>query len=445
MSARPLSGSITAIVTPMHDSGAVDHQSFARLVDYQVSGGSAGLVIGGSTGESVTLGDDELLAMIRDARSGAGQHLLLVAGAGSSSTAHAVQRARQLSSSGVDALLVATPAYNRPTQEGLYRHFAAIAAESTLPVILYNVPSRTAVDLLPATVARLAQLPRIVGIKEAVPSMERIRELVSLCGSGFTVLSGDDPTARDAVANGARGVISVTANVAPAGMSAMIAAALRGESAEAARIDHLAGAPACSARLRAQPHSLQVRARPSRSHGRGAAPAAHAALRRAPAPGGCRVAQRGSALRAAAQGVRLMSSPLVRWSLRAVLVSSFTLLAGCGLFRGSSCAKPGAYMQSKEVAPLRIPDGLDAAGHARRAENPRRAARRGTRRAAYQGRALSRPAAEIFERAGCNASAGCAARTGPLTSTSARARHWVQCAASRPPRERGRTHFNFRP
>ncbi len=237
MSARPLSGSITAIVTPMHDSGAVDHQSFARLVDYQVSGGSAGLVIGGSTCESVTLGDDELLAMIRDARSGAGQHLLLVAGAGSSSTAHAVQRARQLSSSGVDALLVATPAYNRPTQEGLYRHFAAIAAESTLPVILYNVPSRTAVDLLPATVARLAQLPRIVGIKEAVPSMERIRELVSLCGSGFTVLSGDDPTARDAVANGARGVISVTANVAPAGMSAMIAAALRGESAEAARID----------------------------------------------------------------------------------------------------------------------------------------------------------------------------------------------------------------
>jgi 4-hydroxy-tetrahydrodipicolinate synthase len=130
-----------------------------------------------------------------------------------------------------------TPAYNRPTQEGLYRHFAAVAAASGLPLVLYNVPSRTAVDLAPETVGRLAKLPGIVAVKEAVASMERIRELVAATGTGFDVLSGDDATARTAVAAGARGVISVTANVAPEAMARMMAAALRGEAAEAARID----------------------------------------------------------------------------------------------------------------------------------------------------------------------------------------------------------------
>jgi 4-hydroxy-tetrahydrodipicolinate synthase len=137
----------------------------------------------------------------------------------------------------LDGLLVVTPAYVRPTQEGLYRHFAAVAEATRVPVIAYNVPSRTAVDLLPATVARLAQLPRLAGIKEAVPDMGRSRELVASCGEKFVVLSGDDPTAREAVYAGARGVISVTANVAPRLMVDMMSAALRGDRATADRID----------------------------------------------------------------------------------------------------------------------------------------------------------------------------------------------------------------
>ena len=163
--------------------------------------------------------------------------LPIVAGVGGSNTVAVAERARALDASGADALLVVTPAYNRPTQEGRYRHFAAVATASGLPLVLYNVPSRTAVDLLPETVGRLAKLPRVVAVKEAVASIERIRELVAACGPDFDVLSGDDATAREAVAAGARGVISVTANVAPVAMARMIAAALRGDVAEAERID----------------------------------------------------------------------------------------------------------------------------------------------------------------------------------------------------------------
>ena len=143
-------------------------------------------------------------------------------GVGSSSTAASVERARRFAQLPVDGLLVVTPAYNRPTQEGLYRHFAAVAEASAKPVILYNVPSRTAVDMLPATVGRLSQLERIGAVKEAVPGPERVRELLAACRPGFVVLSGDDATAREAILAGARGVISVTANVAPRAMAAMV-------------------------------------------------------------------------------------------------------------------------------------------------------------------------------------------------------------------------------
>jgi 4-hydroxy-tetrahydrodipicolinate synthase len=163
--------------------------------------------------------------------------MALIAGVGGSSTAAVAARAQALGGAGVDALLVATPAYNRPTQEGLYRHFAAIAAAASVPVLLYNVPSRTAVDLLPATVGRLAELPRIVGIKEAVADLARIRELQGLARAGFCVLSGDDATACAAVLAGARGVISVTANVVPAAVAAVMGAALRGERELATQID----------------------------------------------------------------------------------------------------------------------------------------------------------------------------------------------------------------
>jgi 4-hydroxy-tetrahydrodipicolinate synthase len=231
------SGSLVAIVTPMHPDGAIDWAAWERLLALHLAAGTSGIVVGGTTGESATLTDEELLALLERARQQLAGRVTLIAGAGSSSTAASVERARRLSAAGVDGLLVVTPAYNRPTQEGLYRHFEAVAAASTVPVVLYNVPSRTAVDLLPATVWRLAKLPRIIAVKEAVPSMERVRELVAQTPKEFVVLSGDDASAASAIAHGARGVISVTANVVPQAMAGMIAAALRGDREGAARLD----------------------------------------------------------------------------------------------------------------------------------------------------------------------------------------------------------------
>ena len=180
--------------------------------------------------------------MLARAREQVAGRMKLVVGCGTSSTASTVERVQRYSARGADALLLVTPAYNRPSQEGLYRHFEAAAQAATVPVILYNVPSRTAVDLLPETVARLAQLPRIIGIKEAVASMQRVKELAAVCPAGFMQLSGDDATVRDAIRNGAHGVISVTGNVAPELMSRMIHAALARDEALAAELDaRLAG------------------------------------------------------------------------------------------------------------------------------------------------------------------------------------------------------------
>jgi 4-hydroxy-tetrahydrodipicolinate synthase len=230
-------GSLVAIVTPMRLDGSLDPEAWDRLLDWHLAAGTSGVVIGGTTGESVTLTDAELAELVGRACERLRGRLPVIAGVCGSSTASVVERARALGRSGADALLVVTPAYNRPTQEGLYRHFAAVAGAAGVPLVLYNVPSRTAVDLLPETVARLAKLPGIAAVKEAVPSIDRIRELVAAGGPGFDVLSGDDATAREAVAAGARGVISVTANVAPEAMARMMAAALRGDAAAAARID----------------------------------------------------------------------------------------------------------------------------------------------------------------------------------------------------------------
>jgi 4-hydroxy-tetrahydrodipicolinate synthase len=161
----------------------------------------------------------------------------VIAGAGTSSTADTVERVGWLSQLPIDGLLLVTPAYNRPTQEGLYLHFAAAAAAARKPVLLYNVPARTAVDMKPATVARLSKVAGIVGVKEAVPEALRVRELIDSCGKDFVVLSGDDATARASIAAGARGVISVTANVAPRAMSEMVATALAGDGTGAQRLD----------------------------------------------------------------------------------------------------------------------------------------------------------------------------------------------------------------
>ena len=236
------SGSLVAIVTPMRADGALDLAAWSRLIDMHLQNGTAGIVVGGTTGESATLSDSELKELTERACAQVERRIPVIAGAGTSSTATTVERIRWLSQLPVDALLVVTPAYNRPTQEGLYRHFAAAAQATRVPLIPYNVPARTAVDMLPETVARLSQLPPIVAVKEAVPRIERIRELKERCGEGFDVLSGDDATAREAVLAGAGGVISVTANVAPRAMAELIGAAAQGERERAERIDASLGA-----------------------------------------------------------------------------------------------------------------------------------------------------------------------------------------------------------
>jgi len=230
-------GSLVALVTPMQPDGSIDFDAWSRLIEFHVANGTTGIVVAGSTGESATVTDPELRDLLVRARRTLGKRALLIANAGTSSTATSVERARWISELEVDALLIASPSYVRPTQQGLYLHFEAIAANSGIPVLLYNVPSRTAVDLLPATVARLSRLPRIAGIKEAVGEAARVRELVATCAENFKVLSGDDLTARDAIGVGAAGVISVTANVAPRAMADMVAAALLGDRAGATQID----------------------------------------------------------------------------------------------------------------------------------------------------------------------------------------------------------------
>jgi 4-hydroxy-tetrahydrodipicolinate synthase len=231
------SGSLVAIVTPMRPDGAVDFGAWERLVELHLASGTSGIVVGGTTGESATLSDSELWELTERACAQARKRIQIVAGVGTSSTATTVERAKRLSELPIDGLLIVTPAYNRPTQEGLYQHFAAVSRACRTPVIMYNVPARTAVDMLPMTVQRLSQLPGIVAVKEAVPDLERVRELVAACPKDFAILSGDDATARRSILAGARGVISVTANVAPRAFADMVGAAMNGDAAGAERLD----------------------------------------------------------------------------------------------------------------------------------------------------------------------------------------------------------------
>jgi 4-hydroxy-tetrahydrodipicolinate synthase len=231
------SGSLVAIVTPMRPDGAVDLEGWMRLLDFHLANGTSAVVVGGTSGESPTLRELELRELTLRACERVRGKLAVIVGAGTSSTSTTVERVRWLSDLPIDGFLLVTPAYNRPTQEGLYQHFAAAAAASAKPILLYNVPGRTAVDMQPATVARLSRVARIAGVKEALPEPGRVRELVDVVTRGFAVLSGDDATAREAIAAGARGVISVTANVAPRAMSEMVAAAIGGDAARASELD----------------------------------------------------------------------------------------------------------------------------------------------------------------------------------------------------------------
>ena len=232
-----ITGSIVALVTPMRADGAVDHEALAKAVDRVIEAGSAAIVSVGTTGESATLDVDEHTEVIRRTIDVAAGRVPIIAGTGANSTTEAIHLTEAAKAAGADAALLVTPYYNKPPQEGLYRHFKAVAEAVDIPQILYNVPGRTAVDMLPATVERLADVPNIVGIKEAKGDLDRVRELVALGLPDFALYSGDDATARDSILLGFDGDISVTANVAPEGMARMCAAALAGDAETAAAID----------------------------------------------------------------------------------------------------------------------------------------------------------------------------------------------------------------
>jgi len=231
------SGSMVAIVTPMGADGGLDWPAWDRLLDFHVREGTDGIVIAGTTGESPVLRLDEIEELTRRAVARCGGKIKLIVGTGTNSTQSTIARTRALSRLGVDGVMLVTPYYNKPPQEGLYRHFMASADASAVPVILYNVPSRTAVDLLPGTVARLARHPQIVALKEALASLGRAREILAAVPADFTLLSGDDATLLDLIGAGGKGVISVTANVAPRRMHEVCAAALGGDMAGARALD----------------------------------------------------------------------------------------------------------------------------------------------------------------------------------------------------------------
>jgi 4-hydroxy-tetrahydrodipicolinate synthase len=237
-----IQGSLVAIVTPMHADGSVDEPAFRSLIDWHIEQGTDAIVAVGTTGESATLDEPEhcdALALVVEHAAG---RIPIIAGTGANSTTEAISLTRCAYEAGADACLLVTPYYNKPTQEGLYLHHRAVAEAVDIPQILYNVPGRTAVDMLPETVARLAGVANIVGVKEATGDLQRIARLRELVADDFAIYSGDDATAREAILAGANGDISVTANVAPAAMHAMCAAALAGDAAKAAEIDaNLAG------------------------------------------------------------------------------------------------------------------------------------------------------------------------------------------------------------
>lgn len=230
-------GSMVALVTPMREDGAVDDDSLAGLIEFHIGQGTDALVAVGTTGESATLDEHEHCELIRRVVELTAGRVPVIAGTGANSTTEAISLTRCALKAGADACLLVTPYYNKPTQEGLYLHHKAVAEAVPIPQILYNVPGRTACDMLPETVERLADISNIVGIKEATGSLDRARDILARCGDRLDLYSGDDATALDVMLLGGKGVISVTANVAPRAMHEMCAAALAGDEARARAID----------------------------------------------------------------------------------------------------------------------------------------------------------------------------------------------------------------
>jgi 4-hydroxy-tetrahydrodipicolinate synthase len=233
-----IQGSLVAIVTPMFADGQIDYDSYRRLVDWHIEQGTAAIVAVGTTGESPTVTVQEHVEIIRVTVEQARGRVPVIAGTGANSTAEAIELTKQAKSVGAAMTLQVVPYYNKPNQEGLFQHFKAIAEQGGLPVILYNVPGRTVADLHNDTVIRLAQLPNIIGIKDATGDLARGTDLLRRVPKGFSVLSGNDDSALGLILLGGQGVISVTANIAPAAMAQMCAAALRGDLVTARQLNN---------------------------------------------------------------------------------------------------------------------------------------------------------------------------------------------------------------
>jgi 4-hydroxy-tetrahydrodipicolinate synthase len=229
-------GSMTALVTTMREDGAVDEEAFKRFVDWQIAQGTQGLIPVGTTGESPTLSHDEHRRVVEIAIKAAGGRVPVIAGAGSNSTAEAISLARHAKSAGADAVLVVTPYYNKPTQDGLFAHYSAIADAVDIPLIIYNIPGRSVIDMSVETMARLARHKTIVGVKDATANLTRPLHTTRACGADFVQLSGEDHTVVSYLAAGGHGCISVTANIAPRLCAELHAAWARGDAAGAMAI-----------------------------------------------------------------------------------------------------------------------------------------------------------------------------------------------------------------
>ena len=233
---KPIVGSIVALITPMHDEGSVDYDALRRLIDWHITEGTDCIGVVGTTGESPTVSVAEHCEIIRVAVEHAKGRIPIMAGAGGNSTAEAIELSRYAQRVGADCTLSVVPYYNKPSQEGIYRHFRAIAEAVDIPMVLYNVPSRTVADMQVETTLRLAQVPGIVGVKEASGAIDRASWLIKQAPAGFSIYSGDDGSAVALMLLGGHGNVSVTANVAPRAMHALCAAAMAGNAKEAAAL-----------------------------------------------------------------------------------------------------------------------------------------------------------------------------------------------------------------
>lgn len=231
-----LGGSMVAIVTPFRN-GTVDEEGLRELIAFQIANGTSAIIPCGTTGESATLSHEEHIDVLRITKEAVQRKILVIAGTGSNSTSEAIELTRQAYILGADAALLITPYYNKPTQEGLYLHYKAVAEAVDLPIILYNVPSRTSVNLEPKTVERLAQIENIVAIKEASGSLAQVTDIIQRCGDKITVLSGDDALTLPILAVGGKGVISVAANIIPDQMADMVNSFLNGNLARAQELN----------------------------------------------------------------------------------------------------------------------------------------------------------------------------------------------------------------